>query len=514
MPPEAIFRRMPRVGLPDIAQAWRTPLANLLLAWLALIALTARDWAAMAHQWWNISTYNHVLFVPPIIVWVVWQRKGDLAKLTPGAWWPGLFALGGALFGWLIGTLAGFDIVSQLGAVLALIAAALTILGPRASMGLAFPLAYMVFLVPFGDELIPTLQMVTAKVVIWLVHLTGMQAQIEGVFIDTPAGLFEVAEACSGVMFLIAMLALAVLVANTCFVSWKRRAGFIAVALVLPIVANGVRAWGTIAIAQWQGIEFAAGFDHIFYGWIFFAVIVAALLGGAWRWFDREPDDPGIDAGKINASVLLGKLALLRIDRRVAVIAVFALALGFGGWALASERGKASLPASLPAPVAVGWQQVQGERPDWAPRAAGADRRVQAHYHDVRGRGVDVSLAVYAEQGPDHDAAAEGEGALPPDTDWRWLEPGASSPGWKAEWLYNKGVRRLARTTYRIGDLSTGSALRFKLATMIDRLLLRDRPAMVLIVSAEGPEANSTLDDFDTALGNSAQVMDRAAGLR
>jgi len=45
------------------------------------------------------------------------------------------------------------------------------------------------------------------------------------VFIDTPAGLFEVAEACSGVKFLIAMTAFGVLASNVCFVGWKRRFG-------------------------------------------------------------------------------------------------------------------------------------------------------------------------------------------------------------------------------------------------------------------------------------------------
>ena len=139
-------------------------------------------------------------------------------------------------------------------------------------------------------------------------------ATIDGVFIDTPVGLFEVAEACSGVKFLVAMVALGTLVAHLCFASWKRRVAFMAAAIVVPILANGVRAWGTIYIAQSQGVEFAAGFDHIVYGWIFFALVIAAVLGASWRFFDRSPDDPLIDAAALEDSPLLARLAPLRND--------------------------------------------------------------------------------------------------------------------------------------------------------------------------------------------------------
>ena len=68
-----------------------------------------------------------------------------------------------------------------------------------------------------------------------LLALTGVPASIDGVFITTPAGLFEVAEACSGVKFLIAMIAFGTLVANVCFTSWPRRCVFIAASVIVPI---------------------------------------------------------------------------------------------------------------------------------------------------------------------------------------------------------------------------------------------------------------------------------------
>ena len=309
MPPEATLAR-PRAGVEP--QTWRMPLLNLALAVAGLLALTWGDWSEMARQWWDASTYNHILLVPPILAWLVRMRWPELAKLAPRTWWPGLAWLGVGLFAWLAGTMAGINLVSQLGAVLLLQAAVAVQLGPRVVAGLLFPLAYMLFLVPFGDEIVPALQAITAEMAVALTHASGVPAQIDGVFIDTPAGLFEVAEACSGVKFLVAMVALGTLVAHLCFASWKRRAMFMAAAVVVPVLANGVRAWGTIYIAQSQGIEFAAGFDHIVYGWIFFALVMAMVLGASWRFFDRSPDDPLIDAAAIEASPLLARLAPLR----------------------------------------------------------------------------------------------------------------------------------------------------------------------------------------------------------
>ena len=330
MPPEAALSP-PRSLSAPVPEVWRLPLMRLSLAWIGLFALAWSAWSEMARQWWDASTYNHILLVPPILAWLVRQRWPELVKLAPQAWWPGLLLLAGGLLGWLAGTAAGINTVSQLGAVVMLQAAVAVLLGPRIVAGLLFPLAYMFFLVPFGDELVPALQAITAKLAVALTHASGVPAVIDGVFIDTPAGLFEVAEACSGVKFLVAMVALGTLVAHMCFASWKRRAAFMAAAVVVPVFANGVRAWGTIYIAQSQGIEFAAGFDHIVYGWIFFALVMALVLGASWRFFDRSPDDPLIDPAALEASPLLAWLGRFQMSGWHALAAVLFLAAA-GAW--------------------------------------------------------------------------------------------------------------------------------------------------------------------------------------
>jgi len=226
---------------------------------------------------------------------------------------------------WGAGRLTGINLLAHAGAVAMVQAAVVALLGPRVSVLLALPLGFAAFLVPFGDELIPALQFVTAEIAVALTRAGGIAADIEGIHIHTPAGLFIVAEACSGVKFLAAMVALGVLVCFTRFASWTRRAAFMLAAIVVPVLANGVRAWGTIAVAHAYGIEFAVGFDHVVYGWVFFALVVALLLGAAWPFFGREPEEYGWSAADIASSPMIERAARGEAGGRAMLVAVLAL---------------------------------------------------------------------------------------------------------------------------------------------------------------------------------------------
>ena len=504
--------------LADLPAAWRQPLALLALAWLSNLLLFLPDWAAMADIWWNVSTYNHVLLVPPILAWLVHERLPQLARLTPTAWWPPLAVALGAGFLWVLGAFAGLSIARQLAAVVLLASAVPLLLGPRVGAALAFPLGYMVFLVPFGDEIVPALQMITAAITIALVHLSGIPATIDGVFIHTPAGLFEVAEACSGVKFLIAMIAFGVLAAGVCFTSWRRRLPFLAVCVVVPVLANGVRAWATIFAAQYVGAEKASGFDHIVYGWVFFAVVIALVLAISWRFFDRPLDAPAVDIDRLEGSPLLARLETLRLGAPAALLALVLILLAGQGWAQAADRLSAPLPRAIALPEVPGWHRVAySPAVAWEPQAQGADHRLLGRYADAQGREVDVFLAVYSAQGEGREAGGFGQGALPPGGVWAWQGAGPAIERGSSERLLAQGrTARLAYSWYRTGNLTTGSNARLKLANMADRLLLRERATILLIVSAEehGKPVQPAIDAFLRAMGDRDRWMDHTAGIR
>lgn len=505
-----------------ISPAWTAGLTRLAVLWGVVIGITAHEWIGMADQWWNISTYAHVLLVPPILLWQVWNRWPQARGLEPLCWFPGMGLFMGAALLWVLGTLGSVAELAQFGAVFMLMASVPLMLGARVTAAFLFPLAYMIFLVPFGDEVIPALQTVTARLTILLVQITAVPAHIDGVFIATPAGLFEVAEACSGVKFLVAMVAFGALAANVCFRSWPRRIAFMAVCVVVPILANGVRAWGTVYVAQIKGATYAGGVDHIIYGWVFFAVVIAAIIGLSWPFFDRAITDPLIDGEAIAANRRLARWERLPMLPRSAAIGAAVTLLIALVWTIVAQLLAAPMPRHIDSPQIAGWHRVDTPmQVEWTPRAGGADHLIQMRYGDDQGHIVDMVYALYAGQGPGKKASGYGEGALPMGSAWQWQGPGTPAVAAQSDRLLARGhIARLAQTTWRTGDTTTGSGLALRMANLLDRLLLRRRATMMMILSVEedtsantpkGDPAAQTLLQFRRAMGPIGMVMDQIA---
>ena len=500
---------------PAAAFGWRAHLLALGFAAAAILLLFYHDAAAIVAIWWNSATFNHCLLIPPLLWWLVAQRREELAELTPAAWWPGLLLVGAGAFGWMLGEAGGVAFARHLGLLFMLQGSVIALLGRHVAKGLAFPLCYALFLVPAGEELVPAMQTVTAQISSFLLSVTGVPAHLEGIFITTPTGYFQVAEACAGVKFLIAMAAFGALVANVCYRSWKRRLAFVAVSLAVPVLANGLRAWLTIYVAHRTGsVDLAAGFDHVVYGGIFFAIVIAIILALGWRFFDRGVNDPWFDPRKLQPEVPRGA----RLNPVVG--GIIGLILAPVAWLfLVGASGAHPVPATIALPQVPGWQLVPaGQGRAWQPHYVGADRIRIAHYRDAQGRIVDLAIIVFASQSEGRELVGFGQGAVEPDTGaWAWTANAEPPPGGRAERIASNGVAREVLSFYRVGDVLTGSGVEVKLETLKTRLLGGPQRAVAILVSAEdsaaGVSARPALDDFVRALGPLDRLADRAAGL-
>ncbi|WP_114951100.1 exosortase A [Sphingosinicella terrae] len=500
----------PRSGEEKGAQVWQRHLVALCLSAVALLLLFRREIAELATIWWNSSTFNHCLLIVPIIGWLVWQRLPELRRLRPAAWAPGLLLVAAGGGAWLLGEAGGLAIARHAGLLLMLEGLVVALLGRAVALGLAFPLFYAWFLLPIGEELVPAMQTVTARISMVLLGLVGVPAHLEGIFVTIPTGYFEVAEACAGVKFLVAMVALGALVGNVCFRSWRRRIAFMAVSVAVPILANGIRAWGTIYIAHLTSTDFAADFDHVVYGGIFFAIVIALILGLGWRFFDRGVGEPWFDPEALSQG------------RRVPIVPTVAAALALAAlpvaWSSAiAATGTQPVAADFALPEVPGWQRV-APGADWRPTYAGADLFRMARYRDARGREVDLAVAAYARQGEGGELIRIGQGAAPSGSGWAWTAAAAAPLNGRAERIASHGVVREVVSFYRVGDIVTGSGLGVKLETMRRRLLGGPQRAVAVLVSARAPAAGLSprpaIDDFLTALGPVDALADRAAGPR
>ena len=499
-----------RAGAFDLR--WQRHAAMLGGVWLALIALFRHDAIDLARIYWTNTTFGHCLFVAPVIGWLVWQRRAELAQVRPQSWWPGLALVAAGGFAWLVGDASGVALFRHAGLIAMLQGAVVSVLGPNVARALLFPLAYMGFLVPFGDFLEAPLQDLTIAMVMPLLHLSGVPATVDGVLISTPNGFFEVAEACSGAKFLIAMVAYGVLVANVCYVSWRRRAAFLAMALTVPVLANGLRAFGTIYVAWWTSVEQATGLDHIVYGWVFFGIVMAVVLAIGWRWFDRDPDAAWFDPAKLQAE------PRRRVDAPVASLLVLTVASLFLGWSSLIAARADTLPAKVELPVVPGWKRVEmSSAAPWSPNYPGADHFVIGRYQDARGRTVDLAVALYASQHEGKELVGFGIGAIRENDRWVRVADLPDLAGGKAVRMIGPGrVERTTVTWYRIGGVLTSSDGKAKLETLKAKLLGGRQRAVAVVVSAERGEGDAgvAVRDFLAAAGPADALADRMAGER
>jgi exosortase A len=283
----------------------------------------------------------------------------------------------------LAGRLGGVLALEQLALVLMIPTLIWAALGARMTRAIAFPLAFLLFAVPVGDFLVPPLMEFTADFTVAMVRLTGIPIYRDGQMISLPSGEWSVVEGCSGIRYLIAALVLGTLYAYLTYRSPRRRLIFVAVSLIVPVLANGLRAFLIVMIGHYSDMQYAVGVDHLIYGWGFFGVVMFLLFMIGARW--REDETPRqVSEGATPSSTHPSSTPpsstppspdVLPSDARwpvarVAGVTVLALAAAalpavWGAWLDRPGPRDASLALVLPE-TASGWQAGAAPFTDWA----------------------------------------------------------------------------------------------------------------------------------------------------
>lgn len=277
---------------PDLIAGSNWLHATFLLALIAIGIAYAGTYAEMAGIWFGSDTYVHGVLIGPIVLWLVWRLR-DRLRHTPMQPFPaGLVAVVAASGLWAAGRVLDANVLEHFGAVAVIPAVVLSVYGLQVGRVLAFPLAYLLFAVPVGEALIPALMEFTADFTVLAVQLSGIAVFRDGLHFSTAEGDFAVEKACSGIRYLTACLAVGTLFAYLVFRTWSRALLFIALAVIVPILANGIRAWLIVVIAHASGMKLAVGVDHFVYGWLLFGVVVLILFKIGLMMQRREPAAP------------------------------------------------------------------------------------------------------------------------------------------------------------------------------------------------------------------------------
>ncbi len=269
--PEAQFTHIPWLKMGPVAAA------ALLLYSPMLVKLVS--------DWYHNSDNSHGFFIPPLAAYVAW-RKGR----EPGS--PeGRPSNGGMLIALVavallfVGSLGAELFLTRFSLVVMLSALVVFFYGWRWLRQMAFPLAMLLLMIPIPriifNQVLFDLQLTATRLASSCLSSVGVPVLREGnmIFLANNVTL-EVAEACSGIRSVMALLALAVTYGY--FLERRSSIRWILLLATVPIavLANGLRIAGTGLLTFSIGEEAAEGFFHTFSGWLVFvyAVLVLFLL--------------------------------------------------------------------------------------------------------------------------------------------------------------------------------------------------------------------------------------------
>ncbi len=258
------------------------------LAILALLVLGLyhKILVRLVEHWYIDPDYSHGFLVPLLALYFVWERRQQLFLLpvTPQKAGIALLALG--LFMLVVGS-AGAELYLQRTSLIVVIAGlVLLLLGRPYLRALAFPIAFLLFMVPLPAIVVNAvafpLQLFAAKTAAFCLFNFGIPVLREGNVIALAGTTLEVAEACSGIRSLQALLALGTVYAYFTQSSMWKRWTLVLLSIPIAIVANAFRVTGTGVLAHYWGPQAAEGFYHTFSGWLIFLVAFVLLLACGW----------------------------------------------------------------------------------------------------------------------------------------------------------------------------------------------------------------------------------------
>ena len=248
----------------------------LLCSWLVF---SYQGLASAIEIWYISEIFNHCFFVIPVSLYLIWEKRDTIPWEYQAISFLALPFIVGQVLLYLIGIAGDIQLFQHVALFALLPTLVWFYLGDKIAYHILFPLCFMLFAIPFGEEFIPFLQEVTADLSVIMVSWTGIPLFRSGLFLEIPEGRFLVAEACSGVSFLIASVVLGNLYSYMNLKLKVTKVFFVLLSIVFPIIANAVRVFGIIVIGHASDMEHAVGADHLIYGWFFFAFVIICLLG-------------------------------------------------------------------------------------------------------------------------------------------------------------------------------------------------------------------------------------------
>jgi exosortase len=231
----------------------------------------------MFDQWLHDEDMGHGLVVPIVILWIIWRERQRWMTLSPEPSWWGLALLGVAASVQLMSVMGAGLFAGSVAFVLSVAGAVLCLGGPAFIRTWTFPFLLALFMLPklaivYNQVTLP-LQLVASRLAEVMLLAGGTSVIREGNIIDAGGHKVAVAEACSGIRYLLSLGFVAVVLAYVSDAKPWMRVALLAAAVPVAIVANAMRVAASASVPALD-----AGALHTFCGGLVFVLCLAMLV--------------------------------------------------------------------------------------------------------------------------------------------------------------------------------------------------------------------------------------------
>jgi EpsI family protein len=366
----------------------------------AVLFAHGKPLAAMVEKWSQSPMYSYAFTVPFISLYLLWSRREALRRLAPqpSVLLGGLIIAGGLSL-LLAGGLAGIQVVQQISFLVSLVGVVLALFGTAYVRVAWAALAYLVLMFPIWDPLTESLhwrfQNQSASLGVGLLQAGGIPVHRDATTIFLPNVTLEVARSCSGVNYLVAVLALGLPLSYLSLPTVWRRVVLVGSAIAIAALSNGLRVALIGALAYYELGSPLHGPMHVLHGLFVAGIGYVALFAGL-----RLLSTPAAAEDDARTPATPAGRAWAFATKPAAAVAALFLAVGAMSYlgntpsvALTSDLG--TLPTQLGA-----WsgRALSPSADGQAGLRADTDAQIRRRYAKAGGTAIDVYVGYFGAQ--------------------------------------------------------------------------------------------------------------------
>jgi len=463
---------------------------------VAFTACYAGVFASLVQQWVTNDVYAHGFLIPFVSAYLLYERRARLAAtpITPDIT-GGSLLLGLGLSFLLLGHFGGMVSLEQASLLVSITGAVLLLLGLRVLRQAWIALAYLVFMIPIWEVATGTLQgsfqLLSADIGAALLRIAGIPVRHDGILLELPNVTLQVAEACSGVNFVVAILAVSIPQAYLMLSGIGLRVAVTIFAVVVALLTNGVRV-AVIGVVAYGGLSGADihGPGHLLQGMSVAVVGFAAVFSTIY--FIAGRTRRGGRAGRPDATARNDASPVA--NQHLAPGLVLVVCTAFIGVAGLQAFYRAE-PVGLLAPVSTfpsslgAWTTGSNVAAPAALRNAGADAEISRRYVSASGLPVHLYVGYFSYQVQGKEIVTDRVASLHQDAHPVTIRSSSGLSTFEANERLDAGFqhKRYSVFWYDINGRMTIDRSAAKTWTIWDTLVRRQSNGAIVMLTADLP---------------------------